>query len=471
MNNTNNYVNFLNKAKTPKSISTSYNFEKNKTFNRAYGFPFQLSLTKYTNRDEKLKEKCWKELTNLIIMNYNLKKGTKINDFGTFTFMNTNEEKENILYISQNKSGKDIPIFIINNNFINDIKPGVYENKRGLIQFSNKKYTINNNIEVLNANYLKLSKEMNISKEEYEKNIYEIINDIKDKMKLKIFNVKKMDGLGIFLMRGNIFGMRFDNIINSYYTSNYNIFSTKISLKKNCFKSNKLKKDYENDKNLVYKTDYNSDSLIKSHILNFNNYKLKSQNKNPILVKNINVTDNFNKNEDNKSNNILRNFSLLKLKQLEIKKEILLDILNKKELFIQKIKKENNNTNYISKDNFINYFLDINDSLDYKTVNKIINIYTNNNNEIKIEYNNILQNIFNDINKILQNSELINIKKNIINNNSDKENKNKKIVNNKLPNIKIVNKNNENYKNDVNDCLNLTEEELYKIKKLTFYKS
>ena len=462
MNNTNNPMSFLNKAKSPKSISTSYNFEKHKSFNRAYGIPFQLSLTKYTNWDEKLKEKCWKELTNLIITNYSLKKGTKINNFGTFTFINSNTEAEKILFISQNKFGRDIPIFLINSNFITGIKPGVYEDKKGLTQLSNKIYTINNNIEVVDTNYLKLSKEMNLSKEEYEKIVDEIINDIKDKMKLKIFNVKKMDGLGIFLMRGNIFGMRFDNIINSNYTYNYNLFPTKISLKKNFFKLNKIKKDDENDKDLIYNTDYNSDFLIKSPILSLNNYKLK--NKKPTLIKNINITDD--KNEDDKSNNILRNFSLLKLQQLKIKKEILLDILIKKELLIQKIKKENN-TSYISKDIFINYFLEINDSLDYETVNKIINIYSNNNSEIKIDYDFILSKLFNDINKILQNSELLTINKTIIKNNSNKK---KKIDNNKLPNklpnIKIVNKNNENNKNEKYEKLNLTEEELYKIKKL-----
>ena len=35
--------------------------------------------------------------------------------------------------------------------------------------------------------------------------------DIKEKIKWEIFNAKKIDGLGIFLKRGNIFWMRFDN--------------------------------------------------------------------------------------------------------------------------------------------------------------------------------------------------------------------------------------------------------------------
>ena len=41
-------------------------------------------------------------------------------------------------------------LFLINSNFITGIKSGVYEDKKGLTQLSNKIYTINNNIFLIN---------------------------------------------------------------------------------------------------------------------------------------------------------------------------------------------------------------------------------------------------------------------------------------------------------------------------------
>ena len=204
MNYTNNNHRFFNKQSSPISNSNSFNLERYKTFNKSFNSPFKLSLEipkYYNNEEDKLKEKCWESLTNLIIYNY-LKKGTKINNFGTFTFINSNHNNLNSI---QNKTKNDIPIFLINSNFINNIKSGIYDDKKGLIEFSNKNYSINNNIEVIDIDYKRISKEINIPKEKIEKIIMSIIRDIKEKIKGEIFNAKKMDGLGIFLKRGNIF--------------------------------------------------------------------------------------------------------------------------------------------------------------------------------------------------------------------------------------------------------------------------
>ena len=66
-----------------------------------------------------------------------------------------------------------------------------------------------------------------------------------------------------------------------------------------------------------------------------------------------------------------------------------------------KLRKENNNTEFISKEILINCFLDLNKLLDYETVKKIINIYDNNNG-IKIEH---INNLFKDIQKIINKDE------------------------------------------------------------------
>ena len=129
-----------------------------------------------------------------------------------------------------------------------------------------------------------------------------------------------------------------------------------------------------------------------------------------------------------------------------------------------KLRKENNNKEFISKEILINCFLDLNKLLDYETVKKIINIYDNNNG-IKIEH---INNLFKDIQKIINKDEknisLDSIYKNNIFN-IDKEKKINEYENKKLPNIKIINT--EHIIENDNTYLN--EEYLYKIKKITFY--
>ena len=144
--------------------------------------------------------------------------------------------------------------------------------------------------------------------------------------------------------------------------------------------------NYEINKSLITKTNYNSNSLLKSSILKRNKLKLNDENKNNNeLINNTKILD--------KNNNSIRHFTLLKLKELNIQIDILEDIYNKKELLLVKLRKENNNKEFISKEILINCFLDLNKLLDYETVKKIINIYDNNNG-IKIEHINNMFNIF-----------------------------------------------------------------------------
>ena len=438
---------FLYKSKSPKSItsSTSYNFEKYKSFNRSFGSPFKLSLTIFNNKNkDKIREKCWEELTNTIINNYNAKKGTRVKDFGVFTFINLKQSKENDFYHFNNKQVNDIPVFIVNESFIDYIKPGIYDDKNGLTYLNNKKYSLNKSIEIEDINYQKLSKKVNISKDKFEETILYIIDDIKDKIKQQIFNAKKMEGLGIFLRRGNIFGMRFNNKMEMVYINNlktdYNLFPTKIRLKKHL-----IKPLNENDKNYGSKIDYKSNILIN---LNKINKKIKQQNKEQNENNYVNSVDDK---SIVKFNDSLRNFNLLKLKSLNIKKEIWKEIYNTKDILLQKIK-ENNNNDFILKENLINIFLNYNEFLDFETINKIINIYDKN--KTTIEYNKLINNLFNDIQKILNNGE-----KNLVNIKLDSKKSNFK--SDKLPNIKII-----NYENKKDKIITEEEEKLYKMKNI-----
>ena len=76
-------------------------------------------------------------------------------------------------------------------NFINNIKSGVYGDKNGLIEFSNKKYTINKFIELINIDYKNICKNVNVSKEKIKIILMNIIKILKIKLKKKYLMLKK----------------------------------------------------------------------------------------------------------------------------------------------------------------------------------------------------------------------------------------------------------------------------------------
>ena len=421
MFNTKNNILLSNKQNHPlstmSSLRSSFSLKKYNTLNKwSLNYPYNIynsSLTINKNNEQKLKNKCWEILTNLIILNYNYNKGTRINNFGTFTFVNSKNMKTSN-FNSQEISLNNVPIFLVQEQFMKNIKPGIFEDKNGLVELKDKKYSVNNNIQILDVNYEKLGKMVNISEEKFKTNIFNIINEIKNQIEQQIFYMKKMEGLGIFLRRGNAFGMRFDNkgiyLKDVYNKSNF--FPTKIRLKKNFnFNCNKIRNRYSITDNNNNKEDEN-------------NYNYNFSHKNNI-------------NEDN-----FRNFSLIKLKNLNLKDEILENIINNKELLIKKIKSENKNQDSISRESFIKYITDLK-LLDFETINKIINIYEKESNN-NVEFSKLINNLCIDINKITQKKKLFNIEKDKIKNNLPlsliyKDNISGEFEKKKYPNIKEIN--------------------------------
>ena len=170
-------------------------------------------------------ENVWILFTKFIIKNYENGKGTFIKNFGTFTFTNPDYNLEG----TTNQFKRDIkvrrPVFIISNEFLDFLKPGIYTKSGGLIYYTQK---LNHSINIVKINYAELSYGMNISKEEY----YNIINNILKEMgeQKKKFKSREMPNLGILLLRGNVFGMKF------YKDFNYAVM--KIPQKLNFTKKN-----------------------------------------------------------------------------------------------------------------------------------------------------------------------------------------------------------------------------------------
>ena len=165
--------------------------------------------------NKKILEEVWLQLSNYIRKNYESGKGTFIKGFGTFTFCNPEYNLEG----TTNQYKRDIklrrPIFIVSKEFIDYLNPGQFTKNGGLIYYIQQK---NNNVNINKINYSEIAFSLNISKEECNEIIKNIIGDISDKIKEKKFVSRELPGIGIILIRGNIFGIKFyDEFITDIY--------------------------------------------------------------------------------------------------------------------------------------------------------------------------------------------------------------------------------------------------------------
>ena len=139
-------------------LTNSMNLIGYHSFNKWGGISLEDILSNYS---QEILDKCWENLSRSIIENYQSGKGTFIKGFGTFTFTNVDYSLEG----TTNQYTRDIksrrPVFIVSNEFIDYLKPGIYTEKSGLLYFIQP---VNNNIPIVKVNYAKISYGTNISK-------------------------------------------------------------------------------------------------------------------------------------------------------------------------------------------------------------------------------------------------------------------------------------------------------------------
>ena len=123
----------MNQTSETSRLTNSMNLIGYASFNKWGGISLQDILSNYP---QEIKEKCWENLSRLIIENYQSGKGTFIKGFGTFTFTNVEFSLEG----TTNEYERDIktrrPIFIVSNEFIDYLKPAIYTKKSGLLEFN-----------------------------------------------------------------------------------------------------------------------------------------------------------------------------------------------------------------------------------------------------------------------------------------------------------------------------------------------
>ena len=388
-------------------LTNSINLKALKTFNKWGGLTYKDILNSYPKN---IIEECWNLLSTQIIENYQMGKGTYIKGFGTFTFTNIEINLEGTTNQYERDIKKRRPLFLVSNEFIDYLKPGIYTEKSGLMYYTQN---VNNNVSIVKVNYSSLSYGMNMSKEEYYNIVNTKIKIIGDEIRRNVFKGCYMKNLGIFLVKGSIFGMKFNN---------EKIFEES---------SLKTQKYYHIKKNLNLYMETKDSDVQARNIFNIDKFERSVRPKNAVLthitesgdewlrnncdidVKKIadeeRVDLNFQEPKTKKEylvdQRYYRSFPIQNLGNLKISQDILEGILRNKDLILRYMKNVDRHGNgLIPKYDFINAFHQSNShkNLRIELIEKITDLYLDYDPSIRmIYYNKLIQKLCEDINKII----------------------------------------------------------------------
>ena len=403
--------------------STSYfTNEINKTalssFNKWGGITFSDILSNYP---KEVIDNCWLVFSQTIIENYLKGKGTFIKNFGTFTFTNVEYSLEG----TTNEYNRDIkkrnPIFIISKEFIDYLKPGIYSDKYGLIYNTQKE---NKNMNIIKLNLSKISLALNISKEEVHTIIYSILKNMSDSIRRMQFKEKKIPKIGTFLLKNNIFGVKFEkDFVQEISEKSQKLYHIKKNFRfcmetkdsqgmrqRNINDIDKAEREIRPKIAPITKITSSADNWLKENMdidikkdIGEDDY---NTNKNRFYYGMGNTLNiNKEKNELLVDQRYYRSFPKQDLYGLKIPQDILEHIYNNKSLLIRAMKQiDKHGDGIIPKFEFIKAFYNQNchRNLRMELIEKIVNIYLNNDPSIiMIKYENLIRELCKDIKLII----------------------------------------------------------------------
>ena len=380
-----------------------------RSFNSWGGINYQEILSNYPHE---VIDKCWLNLSRSIIENYNSGKGTFIKGFGTFTFTNVEYDLEGTTNQYDRDIKPRIPLFLVSNEFVDYLKPGIFTEKSGLIYYTQK---LNNKVPIIKVNYAKISYGANISKEECFTIISSTIKLMADQVRRKAYNNNKiLPGLGLFLHRGNIFGFKFDyNLIYNTSLQTQKLLHTKKNLRfymetkdsegiqhKDIEDIDKAERDLRPKTAVLTRISPSADIWLQGNM----GIDVKKD------IKDLPRDDLFfgkakNKKEYMVDQRVFRQFPKQNLLGLKIPQDILESIYNNRSLLLRGMKQiDRHGDGLIPKYDFINSFrkTNVHHGLRIELIEKITNVYIGNDpNIIMIQYNNLINSLCKDIKKIM----------------------------------------------------------------------
>ena len=398
----------MNQMSETSRLTNSMNLIGYHSFNKWGGISLQDILSNYP---QEIKEKCWENLSRLILENYQSGKGTFIKGFGTFTFTNVEFSLEG----TTNEYERDIktrrPIFIVSNEFIDYLKPAIYTKKSGLLEFTPP---VNNNIPIVKINYAKISYGTNISKEECVNIISSLIKEMGDQIRRGNFIQKNMNYVGTFILKNNIFGMKFEEeVYNETSLQAQKLYHIKKNLKldmktkdsigqryRNISDIDKMEREVRPKMSVITKIMPSADSWLKENMGIDIKKDIDDSPREDLGLKNAQKKGEFSVDQRH-----YRSYPLQDLYGLRIPQDILESIYNNKNFLIRNMKLiDRHGDGLIPKYDFINAFFKTNchHALRIELIEKITNVYIfNDPNIIMIQYNNIINTMCKDIKKII----------------------------------------------------------------------
>ena len=364
-------------------------------------------------------ETVWSIFTKFIIKNYECGKGTFVKNFGTFTFTNPDYSLEG----TTNQLKRDVkirrPVFIVSNEYLDFLKPGIYTKAGGLIYYTQK---LNHAVNIVKINYAELSYGMNISKEEYMNILNNILKEMGEQISKRSFKSREMPNLGILLLRGNVFGMKFYREFNyavmkipqklNFTKKNLELYMNTVLTKQASADVSDAEKAVDEitakDAVITKVTPEADFYLAKNYGIDGNDYDDNNRyefNK----VENYNFNDKWNSQNFfpvKNLTNILKNSHLKKhLKDLMFPKAVLEAIVSNKGQIIREMKSyDRRNNGIISRFEVVRSFAkaNIHPSLSVNNFNEIIKIYVN---DVEyIDYYKLVTLLIKEAKEILKNS-------------------------------------------------------------------
>ena len=402
------YPEEYNMSRTAK-MTNSMNSTYLKTFNQWGGVSYADILSNYP---EDMINACWNNLSRFILENYQSGKGTMIKGFGTFTFTNVEYSLEG----TTNQYNRDIkkrkPVFIVSQEFVEYLKPGMYNKKGGLLYYTQK---INNSVSIVKVNYAKISYGINISKEECFTIISTTFKLMGDQIRRGEYIPKYMPDLGYLILRGHIFGMEFEeNLFEKLSQKTQKLIHTKKNMKLymetkdskgiphwNLEDIDKAERDIRPKKAVVTRITKSGDQWLQKNMGIDVKKDIKDDPREDLYLNKA-----INKNEFYVDQRDYRKFPMQNLKGLNIPQNILEGIYNNKYLLIRNMKRiDRHGDGLIPKYDFINCFRDTNchHLLRIELIEKITDAYINNDPDvIMIHYNHLINALCNDIKYIIE---------------------------------------------------------------------
>ena len=398
--------NMSNTAKLTNSINSTYL----KSFNQWGGVSYLEILSNYP---EEMIDSCWNNLSLLILENYQSGKGTIIKGFGTFTFTNIEYSLEGTTNQYDRDLKKRNPVFIVSHEFVEYLKPGIYTNKNGLIYYTQKK---NNSVPIVKVNYAKISYGINISKEECFTIISTTFKLMGDQIRRGQYIPKYMPNLGELILRGHIFGMKFEpNLFKDLSQKTQKLIHTKKNLRLymetkdsegirhlNIEDIDKAEKDIRPKNAVLTKISKSGDHWLQNNLGIDVKKDIRDEPRDDLYL-----GEALNKKEYYVDQRDYRDYPLQNLHGLNIPQDILEGIYNNKYLLLRNMKRiDRHGDGLIPKYDFIICFRDTNchHLLRTELIEKITDAYINNDPEvIMIHYIRLINCLCNDIKNIIEN--------------------------------------------------------------------